>query len=141
MSNDAQKTVFSKDEPGDIDLLGMGSYARSLARLTLSCDTPFTIGLHGGWGSRKTTLMPLIEKMLKPTGTHCVWFNPWRYQYDQYPALAVIRKLSGKFDAGGEKRDLIEEISDGLRIAIEVPVQILIEGQRAPVRVVVDGRA
>ena len=35
MSNDEQKAVFSKDEPGEIDLLGMGAYARSLARLTL----------------------------------------------------------------------------------------------------------
>lgn len=117
MRGDGEKAVFSKDEPGEIDLLGMGTYARSIARLALTCDTPFTVGLHGGWGAGKTTLMHLIERELAATGTRCVWFNPWRYQYDQYPALAVIRKLSGKFDIGGEKRDLIEKIADAFSAA------------------------
>jgi hypothetical protein len=56
---------LSGDQPADHDLLGVGRYADALARLVLHKDTkPLTIGIHGPWGSGKSSFMQLIKQGL-----------------------------------------------------------------------------
>ena len=49
------------------DELGFGRMAEQLARVVLSpsTSTPFTVGIQGGWGSGKSSLMRLVEDALQ----------------------------------------------------------------------------
>jgi len=58
------------------DGLGFDQYARILARAALDTPEPFTIGVYGGWGSGKTSLMRMIQNIIREdSGAIGVWFN------------------------------------------------------------------
>ena len=43
------------------DLLGTKSYADTLKKIIDGVDPPFTIGLFGGWGTGKSSIIKSIE--------------------------------------------------------------------------------
>lgn len=58
------------DRPTAVDWLGYGAYAEALASMLLSSsDNPLTVGIHGDWGSGKTSLMSMLEKKINPLQT------------------------------------------------------------------------
>jgi len=42
------------------DLLGTRTYVEALVDIVKMCDTPFTIGLLGGWGSGKSSIVKTL---------------------------------------------------------------------------------
>jgi hypothetical protein len=55
-------SALSGDQPADQDVLEVSRFADGLARLVLHKDTkPLTIGIHGPWGSGKSSFMQLIK--------------------------------------------------------------------------------
>jgi hypothetical protein len=65
---------------GTKDPLGFEEIASSLAELVLLARgaTPFTLGIEGGWGTGKSSLMQRIEPLLRhQPGVTTVWFNAW----------------------------------------------------------------
>lgn len=83
------------DQPSKQPALGFDSYARALAQLIESSDPRFAIGIFGGWGSGKTTLMQAISSSLDPEKTISVDFSAWRYEKEDHlivPLLDVIRE-------------------------------------------------
>ncbi len=78
------------DQPADEDQLNFEPYAKTLAEIVSDpdADTPLTVGVFGGWGQGKTSLMRMVQRRLKPKGNfpvQTVWFNAWLYS--QQPAL------------------------------------------------------
>ncbi len=100
------------------------AYAGTFARLIASkhTRTPLTIGIHGDWGSGKTTLMQLIKSRLDETRPahrkegerlsflsweesaakvfpehfrtcKTVWFNAWKYGREDALLAALIRTI------------------------------------------------
>ena len=58
-------------------------------------DPQFAIGIFGGWGSGKTTLMQAIERELDPTRIVAVRFSAWRYEKEEHlivPLLDTVRE-------------------------------------------------
>jgi KAP family P-loop domain len=83
------------DVPSRQPALGFSSTARALAEIVMESDPQFAIGILGGWGSGKTTLMRAIENHLDPERTISVQFNAWRYEKEEHlivPLLDVIRE-------------------------------------------------
>jgi len=86
-----QKTAagsFVGDNPTDEDRLGFQVYVTVLSRfienLKVEKETPICIGIHGEWGSGKTSLMRQLEKKLKKQRNKrnrilTVWFDAWKY--------------------------------------------------------------
>ncbi len=92
------------DQPADEDRLNFGPYAKTLTDIIADpgTDTPLTIGVFGGWGQGKTSLMRMVQRQLveRTTGTkfvvRTVWFNAWLYSHQ--PALwraLISRVLDG----------------------------------------------
>lgn len=88
-------------------------YAKVQAKAIKSAETTLTIGIFGGWGTRKTTLMKLIQKELNQPPIiyiKSVWFNTWQYESEEHPMLpicaSIIRQIEEKptLDKGGENR-------------------------------------
>ena len=88
------------DQPADEDRLGFAPYAKTLAGIVADpgTDTPLTIGVFGGWGRGKTSLMRMVQRQLNATaGTgfpvRSVWFNAWLYSQQQALWRALISRV------------------------------------------------
>lgn len=75
------KTVIS-DRPVEIpdeDVLGRSPFARNIVDQIL--NTPdkgsLRIGIYGGWGEGKTSILRLIANELERSGHVCIWVTPW----------------------------------------------------------------
>jgi len=75
------------DRPTDKDALDFAPYRDTLVDIIAdpATMTPLTIGIFGGWGSGKTSLMQMVESELKAVlaerqeEARTVWFNAWQY--------------------------------------------------------------
>lgn len=68
--------------------------ARSISKRKDNPD-PITIGLHGNWGSGKTSLLNLVEELLrKDSSIIVVRFNPWLFNGVENVLLGFFKSLS-----------------------------------------------
>jgi predicted KAP-like P-loop ATPase len=88
--------LIVSDEPSKEDLLGRDVYARTLQKVAQNCQTPMVIGIHGDWGSGKTSLMRITQDLLEEHGINTVWFNPWVYQFDESPIIPLLHEIKNQ---------------------------------------------
>ncbi|MCK4432365.1 MAG: hypothetical protein KAV48_00365, partial [Methanomicrobia archaeon] len=109
--------MVSSDKPiKDLenDLLDLNNSANILSKLILSSETPLTIGIHGKWGSGKTSLINLAEKTLsKNENIKIIKFNAWKYKGESLRRSFLLNVIS---ELGDEKD---EEIRTKLYNSIE----------------------
>jgi tetratricopeptide (TPR) repeat protein len=82
------------DAPSELPRLGFGRIASALSDIIVQSDPRFAVGIFGGWGTGKTTLMQAIEKKLRAQDVICVRFVAWRYEKEEHlivPLLDAIR--------------------------------------------------
>ena len=73
------------------DTFNFSVYGRNLTSIIRDSFPKFAIGIFGGWGTGKTSLMKLIQNELKQQDKDrilTVWFDAWRYEREKN--LAVI---------------------------------------------------
>jgi hypothetical protein len=90
------------DSPTTEDGLGFDDYANILLELIGNFDpkSPLTIGIHGRWGSGKTSLMRMVEKRFEDdTKVKTVWFNAWAYGGDEPIGLALLQQILIEFQS------------------------------------------
>ncbi len=99
------------DEPTDVDKLDRQTFADAFAHLAVLCETPLVIGIHGTWGTGKSSFMKMIEKSLKSSNgndAHTVWFDPWMHQFDDNPILAFAHILAA--ETGEHAKETLKKI-------------------------------
>ena len=82
------------DAPANQPALGCAEIARAFAGIIADSEPNFAIGIFGGWGSGKTTLMGAIKAALPANGVVALNFNAWRYEREPQllvPLLDTIR--------------------------------------------------
>jgi len=97
---------FLDDEPTNRDLLCRVDFISALSECIKICETPFVIGLHGTWGTGKTSLMKLIRENLiehkinteNDNTIFTVWFDTWQYQTTENIELAFIQKTYDAYE-------------------------------------------
>jgi hypothetical protein len=84
------------DDPAPHPGLGFDNFAAALAEMGLYSRAEFAVGIFGGWGSGKTTLMQEVRRRLDDDDrVVTVWFNAWRYEKDPHliiPLLDVLQE-------------------------------------------------
>jgi ABC-type dipeptide/oligopeptide/nickel transport system ATPase component len=83
------------DSPAEQPALGFSGYTAALREIIENSRPQFAIGIFGGWGSGKTTLMHALEKSLDKKKIIAVRFSAWRYEKEEHlivPLLDVIRE-------------------------------------------------
>ena len=82
------------DSPTTTPALGFDRIGRAFALIITESQPQFAIGIFGGWGSGKTTLMTAIKSALPVDTVVCVDFNAWRFEREPQllvPLLDTIR--------------------------------------------------
>ena len=60
------------------------AFAETLSRVIDDNDPPLTVGLFGGWGVGKSTIVNLLSKKCSQKGQSYVYFNAWQYSGDSF---------------------------------------------------------
>jgi len=112
--------TLHNDEPVLDDRLERWPLVREVGDAIASCDPPQVFGLHGDWGSGKTSFLHQLQFYLVgdspqhtdaevntvkarlgtqlPAGKHkdratVVWFEAWRYQNEAVPVVALLHEM------------------------------------------------
>jgi hypothetical protein len=96
--------IILQDLPAEHAALDFGTYASTLSQIIRSSNPRFAIGIFGGWGAGKTTLMHAISRELTASSPSIVTvdFSAWRYEREPnliVPMLDVIREALVKWAA------------------------------------------
>jgi KAP-like P-loop domain-containing protein len=112
------KGQFHSDQPTFDDDLGHARHVENVAALICECTPPFVLGIHGDWGSGKSSFLQKLRlylagnrsgvakandvgkklwpKTYKGTGfeqLETIWFEAWRYQFETTPAVALLNEI------------------------------------------------
>lgn len=110
------------------DVLDNNLYAKGLVAFLKDAETPITIGVQGGWGSGKTSLINMMKKQLDEEGeTITILINAWEHSLFQtgISNASVATSLLG--DIIQSISDIIIEKSDEKFISHEVKKKALAE--------------
>jgi KAP-like P-loop domain-containing protein len=87
--------MYSKiilDNPSAHPGLKFEDYANAFKNIIELSDPQFCIGIFGGWGTGKTTLMRAIKERLDDKIVS-VWFNAWRYEKEEHLIIPLLDTL------------------------------------------------
>lgn len=96
------KINFIKDKEANLekyDLLGTLPYVNTLLKIIEKANTPFTIGLFGGWGTGKSSIIKTIEEKLnddKSSKVKVFVYDAWKYSKDSFRRTFLL-ELKNKF--------------------------------------------
>jgi|LGVF01.1.fsa_nt_gb hypothetical protein len=113
MAEETPKIEVFGDSPTTEDGLGFDYYADILLGIIRDFDTesPLTIGIHGKWGSGKTSLMRMLEKRFgDDKGVKTIWFNAWAYGRDEPIGLALLQQILIEF----QKEEKLEKKGEAI---------------------------
>ena len=97
------------DNPAEIDKLNYSIYINTLSEIVLKTkieETPLTIGIHGAWGSGKTSLMKMLQKELGDD-IKSLWFNAWEYDKTDNVWTALFQSIINKMDQKNKKNKIL----------------------------------
>ncbi len=93
------------DLPVEDGVLGFKTYRDALNSAIRSSEPHFTIGIFGGWGMGKTTLMKMMRRQLDDEGEMTVWFDPWQYEKEEHLIVPLLQTIELEL----KERDLAKE--------------------------------
>ena len=102
------------------DYIGHAPHISSLGEMVKECTPPYVIGIHGDWGSGKTSFLRKLHLYLSgkkcgykgaenatgilwsnnyhpATNIEAIWFDAWRYQFEPTPAVALLNEIRSHF--------------------------------------------
>jgi predicted KAP-like P-loop ATPase len=67
------------DEPLT-DAPDLNEYSKTLSNIIINSQPRSTVGIYGGWGTGKTTIMQMIQRHLDEVDNNIItiWFDAWR---------------------------------------------------------------
>jgi KAP family P-loop domain len=94
------------DSPADSPAIGYDGYADALTEIIMSRPAAFAVGILGGWGSGKTTLMrAIVQNLDRDEHVVPVWFAAWRYEREPNLILPLLDVLREALEKRAEKSE------------------------------------
>lgn len=112
------------DEWTFFDEIRHAPHVEALAEKIRACAPPYVIGVHGDWGSGKTSFLRKLHLYLacedsgyevasttceelcedlwprqyeKSSEVETIWFDAWRYQFEANPIVALLNEIRAHF--------------------------------------------
>jgi KAP family P-loop domain len=103
------------DSPAESPVLGFGQFAHAFKEIVEESDPRFAIGIFGGWGSGKTTLMESVKKaidddLVTRDKMVTVWFNAWRYEKEEHLIVPLLDTLRDELVTWAEERPVTPDV-------------------------------
>ncbi|MEU5529330.1 P-loop NTPase fold protein [Micromonospora chersina] len=131
-----EKARILLDTPAESPALGFDRTAIALATLIEESEPRFAVGIFGGWGSGKTTLMDAIRRELNRTDTLKVVFNAWRYERELHLIVPLLDTIRGDLLSYAQSRPTgAREKIVNAAVKIGQVVRALVSGLSAEVTV------
>ena len=110
------------------DRLDRRRLVRTLAEQIAADQAPMVLGLHGDWGSGKTSALKAIqyhldnreqsataadglEAGLYRANVFTVWFEAWRYQHEPVPVVALLHAMRRQLSLWNQTKDRTRKLS------------------------------
>ncbi|MYC29023.1 MAG: AAA family ATPase [Chloroflexi bacterium] len=87
----------SKEDPWVDDALGRKQLADRLTNLVRDQSAPFTVSIHGSWGTGKTFLLKRWQRDLEVANFRAIYFNAWEDDFCDDALVAILGQLSDYF--------------------------------------------
>jgi uncharacterized protein YjbI with pentapeptide repeats len=109
------------DEPAR-DVPDFKEHAERLSKIIVGSKPQFTVGIFGGWGTGKTTMMQMINDVIKNSYSDTVttiWFDSWRYEREKYSLMipllrTIILTLHEVINSSGDKKkETLKRVQSG----------------------------
>lgn len=119
MSKDAdkklQKGLIITDDVAINPILDFNLYRDAIVNIVKESFPNFTIGIFGGWGTGKTTLLNAIDKELqKDKDLVIVRFESWRYEReDQFALIPLLKTIAFALPNEKEFTNLKQKLKRG----------------------------
>jgi hypothetical protein len=99
-------TKILLDAPCPQPALGFASIAAALASIVVESEPRFAVGVFGGWGSGKTTLMGAMKaKLMAESDLVIVDFNAWRFEREPLLLVPLLDTIRGALITWSNQRD------------------------------------
>ena len=89
--------AVSSAQPWADDVLDRKQLGERLTNLIRTQSSPFTISIHGNWGTGKTFLLKRWQKDLEKEAFKAIYFNAWDDDFCNDPLLAMLGQLADYF--------------------------------------------
>lgn len=87
----------SSEQPWQDDVLDRKQIAERLTNLIENQRAPFSISIHGNWGTGKTFLLKRWRNELENQKFRAIYFNAWEDDFCEDPLLAILGQLAEYF--------------------------------------------
>ncbi len=91
------------DIPAENPGLGFDSYAEAFRGIIENSPPRFSIGIFGGWGTGKSTLMDKIRGQLDTSKCISVPFSAWRYEKEEHLIIPLLDSIRASVLTWSEK--------------------------------------
>jgi hypothetical protein len=115
------------DAPTDRPAMGYKGIAKAFAGIITDSHPNFAIGIFGGWGSGKTTLMRAIKDRLSTDDILTVDFNAWRFEREPQLLVPLLDTIRGALAVRAAA--LQADVADGEAAPVEVSNLQVIAGR------------
>ena len=92
------------DSPAEKPGLGFDQAAEGFSRIIQASEPRFAVGIFGGWGSGKTTLMEAIKAHLPRENLVIVEFNAWRFEREPQLLVPLLDTLRAALVSWSERQ-------------------------------------
>lgn len=104
MTYRAPELEIPLEDPFVNDILDRKNIVEFLAKFIDKVDGPFVLTLDSPWGTGKTTIVKMLEAVLKNANYSCIYFNAWKIDYITDPIVALVSSIDQlKFEETEDK--------------------------------------
>jgi hypothetical protein len=98
---------------------GHRELADNVASIVAQCDTPFTIGLFGKWGSGKSSISYLTADILRASDIPSVIFDVWKHEGDSLRRSFLKELVNQMKSLENDNLDSTFELDDRLESSVK----------------------
>ena len=113
--------IYFSDRPAESDALGRGQFALHLARalISVSAGDGLVVGIEGGWGCGKSTVIGFVKNELPNCGpegenTIVVEFNPWMVSNTGVLVDALVTQIAAAINLDSNDPDKALKVGEKL---------------------------